>query len=282
MKSPYLIAACAALSLSLILVACGGGGSTSVPSNGNTGSIGNASSPVSDARQLEIEDKIVSVFENSTTVIQYAFIANIHDGRGYTAGRAGFTSGTGDMLEVVREYAVRSPDNPLTRYLPALQQVNGTDSVAGLDGIVAAWQDAARDSQFLAAQDKVNDRLYRQPARQLATALGLVMPLSRLAIYEAGIQHGYGSDYDSVNKITERATAALNGNPRSGLDEKKWLQAFLSERRKDLLNPANTATAVGWAAAVGRADAMQSIYDKANFNLEQTIVMTVYGDSFTI
>lgn len=274
----FLLPLLAALIFAVILVACGGGSeSTAI-----TASSGEAGTPVSDARQIEIEDKIVSVFENSTTVIQYAFIANINDGRGYTAGRAGFTSATGDMLEVVKEYTARSPDNPLAKYLPALRQVNGTASVAGLDGIVQDWQAAARDANFIAAQDSVNERLYRQPARGLAAASGALLPLSRLAIYEAGIQHGYGVDYDSVNKIAERAAIAVNGTPRNGVDEKKWLQAFLAERRKDLLNPANKATAAGWAAAVGRADAMQSLYDKANFNLDKPIFITVYGDSFSI
>lgn len=267
---------CSGFFAATMLVACGGGGSSTVtPST-------YVSTPVSDARQIEIEDSIVSAFENSTMVIQYAFIANINDGRGYTAGRAGFTSGTGDMLAVVQEYTALAPNNVLAKYLAALQAVNGTSSVRGLDGIVQAWKEAAQDSKFIAAQDTVNDRLYRQPARKLFVALGAKLPLTKLALYEAGIQHGFGTDYDSVNKIADRATAAANGSPISGVDEAKWLQAFLSERRKDLLNPANKATAVGWAAAVSRADAIQSIYNNGNINLDKPIVITVYGDTFRI
>ena len=240
------------------------------------------SMPVSNARQLEIEDRIVSTFENSTTVVQYAFIANINDGRGYTAGRAGFTSGTADMLEVVEHYTALVPNNGLAKYLGALRAVNATSSVAGLDGIVQAWKDAAQDSKFLAAQDAVNDKLYRQPARQLFTALGARHPLTKLALYEAGIQHGYGDDYDSVNRIASRASTAAGGAPVSGVDELKWLQAFLSERRKDLMNPANRETAAGWAASVSRADAIQSVYDQGNFNLDKAITISVYGDRFAI
>jgi hypothetical protein len=72
------------------------------------------------------------------------------------------------------------------------------------------------------------------------------------------------------------------GSPATGVDEKKWLQAFLTERRKDLLNPADKATAAGWAASVSRADAIQSIYDRGNFKLELPITITVYGDTFTL
>jgi chitosanase len=262
--------------IACVVTACGGGGTgTATPTPV-------VSVPVSDARQREIEDRIVSAFENSTTTIQYASIVNIQDGRGYTAGRAGFTSGTGDMLLVVEEYTTTVPNNVLAPYLPALRSVNGTDSVKGLDGLVQAWKTACQDPQFIATQDAVNERLYRQPSRQLVSELGAKLPLTKLAVYEAGIQHGYGTDFDSVVRIAARATVATAGTPNSGIDEKKWLQAFLTERRKDLLNPANKATAAGWAASVSRADAIQSIYNSGNFNLDQPIRITVYGDTFSI
>ena len=46
-------------------------------------------------------EQIISSFENSTTEIQYAYAEDIGDGRGITAGRAGFTSRTHDLLQVV-------------------------------------------------------------------------------------------------------------------------------------------------------------------------------------
>ena len=257
--------------IALLIAACGGGSSKSY-----------VSTPVSDARLVEIEDRIVSVFENSTTVVQYAFIGNINDGRGYTAGRAGFTSGTGDMLMVVEEYTRLVPTNPLSPFLPALRAINAPDSVIGLDGIVQAWKSAATDARFITAQDTINELLYRQPARQLATALGATLPLTKLAIYEAGIQHGFAVEYDSVRMIVDRASAAAGGTPKTGISEKVWLQAFLTERRKDLLNPGNKANAAGWAPTVSRADAIQSLYTKDNFNLDLAISLTVYGATFVI
>jgi len=68
-------------------------------------------------------DRLISTFENSTPVLQYAYVQDIHDGRGYTAGRAGFTTATGDLLVVVERYTRRSPINPLARYLPRLRQL---------------------------------------------------------------------------------------------------------------------------------------------------------------
>ncbi|ARX88391.1 hypothetical protein SMD44_07878 [Streptomyces alboflavus] len=64
------------------------------------------------AEQRRRADQLVSVFENGTTKIQYGYAENLDDGRGVTAGRAGFTTDDGDALEVVRAYTDKKPDNP--------------------------------------------------------------------------------------------------------------------------------------------------------------------------
>ncbi|MCI3205965.1 MULTISPECIES: chitosanase [Pandoraea] len=231
-------------------------------------------------RQTQVEDSLVSIFENLTLKIRYEYIQNLNDGRGFTAGRAGFTSGTDDLLQVVQEYTARKPGNALAPYLPALRAVNGTDSTAGLGGFPEAWRAAATDPQMIAAQDAVNDQLYRVPSRKLANKLGLVLPLSRAALYEAGIQHGYGDDPDSVKQIAARATAQVGSTPAAGADEKTWLLTFLEMRRDDLLAPANTSSAEEWRKSVGRADAMITLFQTGNFDLTQPITVSVFGKSF--
>src|SRR3954449_672560 len=86
-----------------------------------------------DAERKHRAAQITSTFENATLELQYDYVENIGDGRGITAGRAGFTSGTGDLLLLVRRYTEEVPDNPLARYIPALEAVDGTASQAGLD-----------------------------------------------------------------------------------------------------------------------------------------------------
>ncbi|MCX8507944.1 MAG: chitosanase [Rhodobacteraceae bacterium] len=232
--------------------------------------------------QAAFEDKLVSVFENGTPEIQYGYIENLDDGRGFTAGRAGFTTGTGDLLEVVEKYSQTTPGNALEGYLDALRAVNGTDSVAGLDGLAEAWAQSATDPAFVAAQDAINDKLYREPARQLASEIGAELALTKAAIYEAGIQHGYGDDPDAVNSIAARATAAVGGTPASGVDEKVWLGAFLEERRQDLLAPKNAETAEVWKESVGRADAMIEIYKSGNLDLSKPVEISVFGGKFNL
>ena len=122
---------------------------------------------------------IVSSAENSSLDFkaQYAFIKDIGDGRGYTAGVIGFTSGTGDMLEVVKRYIALKPiDNPLAKYLPALEKVNGTPSHKGLGKkFVNAWRLAARDKEMFLAQDSVLDAMYYNPALYYAEKDGLTL-----------------------------------------------------------------------------------------------------------
>ena len=101
---------------------------------------------LADPAKKEIAMQLVSSAENSSLDwrAQYGYIEDIDDGRGYTAGIIGFCSGTGDMLEVVVAYTELRPDNDLAPFLPALEQVNGTDSHEGLDpGFTDAWQSAA-------------------------------------------------------------------------------------------------------------------------------------------
>lgn len=111
--------------------------------------------------------QLVSSAENSSLnwKAQYAYIEDIGDGRGYTAGIIGFCSGTGDMLEVVRRYASLAPGNALAAFIPALESVNGSASHAGLDpNFTTTWQAAANDQLFQQAQNSLRDDWYFNPA----------------------------------------------------------------------------------------------------------------------
>ena len=116
--------------------------------------------------QRLVADQIISVFENDTPRIQYGYAEDLDDGRGITAGRAGFTSATGDMLDVIERYTEIQPDNPLAKYLPRLEELAATEnaSTEGLDGLIEAWELAAEDEAFRKVQDEVVDEEYYGPA----------------------------------------------------------------------------------------------------------------------
>src|SRR3954471_8970951 len=114
-------------------------------------------------------DKLISEFENSTPVIQYCYVEALDDGRGYTVGRAGFTSATGDLLEVAERYTHAVPDNPLADLVPRLRELaaSGDGSTGGLEALPQAWKDTCKAPRQRRIQDGVVDREYYTPAVQL-------------------------------------------------------------------------------------------------------------------
>ncbi len=237
-----------------------------------------------DARQRHVADQILSVFENSTTTIRYDYIEDIGDGRGYTAGRAGFCTACGDLLDVVRQYTAADPDNPLAGYLPALRRLaaDWSDSHDGLDGIEDAWREAAADPAFRQAQDTVNDRLYYDPAMELARQQGVRSPLGLVVVYDTAVQHGLGDGPDTLDSIIERTVGSAGGGPADGVDERSWLAEFLAVRRETLENPGSDDTAEVWGQSVGRVDALRQLLDEGNLELRTPLTIEPFGTSFDI
>ena len=239
---------------------------------------------VSDQEQRIIADQIISIFENYTPVIQYGYTEILNDGRGITAGRAGFTSATGDMLEVIERYTVTVPDNPLAVYLPRLRELadDKDGSTQGLEGLEEIWQETANDSAFRTVQDEVVDDYYYFPATAHAEVLGVSLPLTLLNLYDAIIQHGDGDDPDGLPVMINLTISIVGGTPKDGIDEEVWLQEFMSIRRSVLLNPYNQETQEEWSESVGRVDTLIELYESGNFLLTPPIVIDTWGDIFTI
>jgi chitosanase len=225
----------------------------------------------------EIAMELVSSAENSSLdwKAQFAYIEDIHDGRGYTAGIIGFCSGTSDMLQLVTAYTKTEPDNPLANYLPALRAVNGSASHRGLGApYVAAWKTAARDPVFQAAQDRERDDVYFNPAVDQAKADGL-HTLGQFIYYDAMVMHGPGSDPDSFGGI--RAAALRQAKtPAQGGSETAYLTAFLDQR----------VIAMKREAAhddVSRVSDEQRVFLQAgNLDLDTPLSWHTYGDPYTI
>ncbi|MEU7902869.1 chitosanase [Actinoplanes sp. NPDC049118] len=217
---------------------------------------------------------LVSSAENSTLDWrgEYDYIEDLHDGRGYTGGIVGFTSGTSDMLALVTEYTKRSPGNRLAPYLPALRAVDGSDSHAGLDpGFPAAWKAAAADPVFQKTQEDERDRMYFDPAVALATADG-VRALGQFAYYDAAVMHGMsglrGIRAEALHK------AQIPKEPTG--DEIDWLNAFMDARVAEMrTEPAHRD--------VSRVETAQRTFLRdSNLDLNTPLTWQVYGDNFVI
>ncbi|GAA0924928.1 chitosanase CsnA [Kribbella koreensis] len=230
-----------------------------------------------DPAKKEIAMKIVSSAENSSLdwKAQYKYIEDIDDGRGYTAGIIGFCSGTGDMLDLVKLYKQKKPGNVLQKYLPALENVDGTDSHEGLDpNYTRDWKTAANDSVFKAAQDSERDRVYFNPAVSRGKSDGVGV-LGQFMYYDAIVMHGDGSDGTSFGGIRKRALTKAKP-PAQGGNETTWLNAFLDARVWAMKQEeAHSDTS--------RVDTAQRVFLRnGNLNLNTPLDWKVYGDSFHI
>jgi chitosanase len=230
-------------------------------------------SGLDDPAKKEIAMRLVSSAENSSLDwrAQFDYIEDIGDGRGYTAGIVGFCSGTHDMLELVEHYTAQEPDNPLAPYLPALREVDGSDSHEGLDpGFTDAWARAARTPEFQAAQEHERDRVYFDPAVSRAKSDGL-RELGQFAYYDAIVMHG-AEGFASI-----RADARSHaGTPADGGDETAYLHAFLDARVKEMKKEAAHED-------TSRVDTAQRVFlNEGNLRLNTPLTWHVYGDRYHI
>lgn len=211
-------------------------------------------------------------------MLQYGYAENIGDGRGITAGRAGFTSGTSDLLLVVRRYAKLKPGNVLARYIPALVAVNGSDSEEGLDGFPDAWAKAAEDPAQRALQDAVVDELYFRPAMRLTREVGITTALGQAIMWDTMIQHGLGGE-NGTAMIIKKTRLTMDGDVVA--NEGAWLTAFLDVRLDHLIESyGNSSNAE--SASTSRVDAFKGFINSRAFALDPPLTWTAYGSSFTL
>jgi chitosanase len=232
--------------------------------------------------QRRVADQLVSVFENSTTRLQYGYIENLHDGCGLTAGRAGFCSATGDMLVAVQAYADAAPQAPLARYLPILRAraAARSASTSGLgQDFVADWRQAAQDAAFRAVQDQIVNVMYFTPATVMAAAARLKTPLAIAILYDTAIEHGIEKDPDGLPSLIERTRRRLHALPGHAVSERRWLATFLRVRRADLLHPHNRARRVDWPESVGRVDALAALLHDGHMSLRPPVRVNPWHDA---
>ncbi|GAA0817267.1 chitosanase [Spirilliplanes yamanashiensis] len=226
-----------------------------------------------DPAKKDVAMQIVSTAENSSLNwrAQFAYIEDIRDGRGYTAGIIGFCSGTSDMLQLVENYTRVSPGNVLAKYLPALRRVNGTASHDGLDpDYPADWRAAAQDPVFQRQQETERDNEYFNPSVSRAKQDG-VRALGQFAYYDAAVMHGY-SGMQSIRAAALRTAKP----PAQGGDETAWLTAFFDARVVEMKKEeAHSDTS--------RVDTAQRVWlRQGNLDLNTPLAWTMYGEGFRI
>ncbi|GGQ37494.1 chitosanase [Streptomyces mutabilis] len=232
---------------------------------------------LADPAKKELAQQLVSSAENSTTEwrTSYGTIDDLGDGCGYTAGIIGFCTATHDLLTLVERYTKAHPDNGLATYLPALREVDGTDSHEGLDpGFTAAWQAEAERPEFRKAQEEERDRVYFEPAVRLAKLDGLGT-LGQFVYFDAMVFHGPDTDAEGFYGLRERAMEKAKTPARAG-SEKAYLKAFLDVRREAML-------AKRPGIDTSRVDTAQRRWlREGNLDLDVPLVWEMYGDTYRL
>lgn len=206
--------------------------------------------------------ELTTFFENSKLQAQYSYVENLHDGRGFTAGRIGFCTGTGDLVEVIDQYCAARTRAHICSYQARLHEIshaigeNPNPDVRGLEHFADAWKTAARDQKFQRLQDQALIDMYLNPALTYFKKQNLKWPLTFSVLYDTFIQHGEEGP-DGLKKIFDQTNQNTNSE-----NEKEWLNQFLDNRIQVLLNPSNPDTANEWRESVDRAYKLKSILNQ--------------------
>ena len=179
---------------------------------------------------------LTSVWENSTPTLQYGFSRDIGDGRGYTSGRAGFCTGTGDAIIVVQCYAAAKPGNPLAKFIPELIRLeqkfvssNGElqDDTSGLQGYPDAWMSSGNDPLFRACQDSAVDAIYYGAALKKSVDKKFTKALTIVSLWDGQIMHGESDpDFGMVAMMARADKMVPLSDPPTAQQESDWLGAF--------------------------------------------------------
>ncbi len=217
----------------------------------------------------KIAEQIISLFENDTITPQYDYIENIGDGRGFTAGIAGFTSAYGEIYEVVRNYSTIAPTSSITKYLNNLRKLEkGELQTQDLEDFIGEWQKASYDRAFRSIQDTLRDTRFYNPAMSTAKNLGIKHNITKAFMYDTIIQHGNSpKDPDGLPMMIEAINKKLGGSPAKGVDEVVWLKELIRTRRSILEFPSNADTREAWSYSVDRCDFFDELLEQRNLDL---------------
>ncbi|KAI8866398.1 chitosanase [Ramicandelaber brevisporus] len=230
--------------------------------------------------------KLTNVFEYGDQDLHYDYCEHIQGGRGYASGIAGFTTGTGDAIQVLKEFDRLAGDkNDLNKFEGVIEKLSDQDSddVEGLDGYCGAWKKLGKDStKFQEAQRNIRDKLYSKIAADHASKLGLKLAITQAQLYDAIVQHGEGNEEDSLNWLINEtnksfdsdktgdsgSTLTINGKK---VDEIVWLINFLDNRYDNLWDPSDVANKEAWRDTIGRVESYQFIARKKQYNWDKEI-----------
>ncbi|KAJ1894879.1 hypothetical protein LPJ66_004921 [Kickxella alabastrina] len=257
--------------------------------------VANLAAATLSACSKSIAIKITSIYENGDTNTHHDYCEYLGDGRGITAGIAGFCTGTGDAWEVIQAY--HNKTGGIDEFTPMdakLKQYakSESNSKVGLGNYCKVWKKLGNsDKLFRQAQDEARDMMYLKPAQNAAKKLGLNLCITQGQLFDTSIQHGPYDDKDGMLTLIKETSAKFKANA-SGLsnstliinghkvDEIVWLKKFLEVRMSHLKNPRDSANRGGnyWAQTVYRVESYKYAVDKKEYTWSKGSVKFLDND----
>ena len=250
------------------------------------------------SKQHRLVEQISTIFENSSPDFQYAYIEDIEDGAGITAGRVGFNRYS--LYEFVQIYTQNKPHNRLSKYLPCLNTLteDGLNYACLFPSVpkntlktkhfrekTLRYFDfgrdfirSARDPIMRKTQDQIVERNIYQPAIEWFHKLHLKTPIGFLIVYDSILQQGI-DDLQGL-KTMLRLTPPWNGN------ELEWLQEYMKVRKDDQMHPFYPDGVTRYETApykcYPRSDALIEILNSKNTELQTPLSFEYFGEHFKL
>ncbi|KAL1915682.1 uncharacterized protein VTP21DRAFT_6441 [Calcarisporiella thermophila] len=230
---------------------------------------------------IKVAQLITNVFENGNTEYQYQYTQRLGDGRGFTCGRVGFTTGTNDAFQVVETYAKRKKAIPFSNlHLVELKRISQLsfcdtkkrDDTTKLQGFDIAWKKAAcLDPDFRRVQDEAVLRTYMEPALKFAKMANVKSDLAGAIMFDTIIQNGWHYTEPDINiwRILN-----LSGGPRKNNEsEQQFLMRFIRTRH-ELVCCANDDV---WPESGDRMADWEKVIAAGDLYFKKPVVLKNYG-----
>ena len=242
-------------------VYCGGCAATQIceqnPVGYGVGTCG-GQNPITQKWPIQKIDMLVAIGENDNTDLNYDYAENINDGRGYTTGKVGFCSGTGDLIVVLQCYNDLKPGNVLEKYMghrdasgkpldgmiyyndlffSTGENQGDTKLIDSLGNFISDVAAAGSDPLFQKCEDDVASAYYMAAAVQRGSARGVTQALTLGFLYDTELNFGDGDESAAIGAKTvmERADQEYGADmPKSFAgkpwEESKWLGYVIKQR----------------------------------------------------
>ncbi|MEQ9518658.1 MAG: peptidoglycan-binding protein [Parvibaculum sp.] len=214
--------------------------------------------------QRKAAQAIVNIFETGQVAGDYGCVTLLPGDTGHlTYGRAQTTLASGNLFLLIKRY-VNARGAAFGRHLePFLTRLADVDVSLDFDMLFRSFLEAAgNDPVMHDVQDQFFDEAYWTPASKAAASLGLKEPLSFAVVYDG---HIHGSWHFMRDRTIERHGRV------SGLGEKKWCKAYVTERRNWLKGHRNTLL----QKTIYRMDVFLALMEADNWALK--LPMTIRG-----